>query len=114
MNAEIYDALIAAGAPEDKARSASIAIDQEIQSSKSHVHRIEKDFNTRAQKTEDNLRGDIKKIELEIKRIEAELKVDIKRVEAQVHNLDKNMAVMKWMLGIVMIATVFPLIKDLF
>ena len=67
MNAEIYDALIAAGAPED------------------------------------NLRGDIKKIELEIK-----------RVEAQVHNLDKNMAVMKWMLGIVMIATVFPLIKDLF
>ena len=97
MNAEIYDALIAAGAPEEKARSASIALDQEIQSSKSHVRRIEKDFNTRAQKTEDNLRGDIKKIELEIKRI-----------EAQVHNLDKNMAVMKWMLGIVMIATVFP------
>ena len=106
MNAEIYDALIAAGAPEEKARSASIALDQEIQSSKSHVRRIEKDFNTRAQKTEDNLRGDIKKIELEIKNIE----LDIKNIEARIHSLDKDTTVIKWMLGVVIAATVIPLV----
>ena len=43
----------------------------------------------------------------DIDRVEKKLTSDIKRLE-------KEMAVMKWMLGVVMVATVFPLIKDLF
>ena len=92
MNAEIYDALIAAGAPEEKARSASVALVKEIQDNKG--------------KTEDSLRGDIKKIELEIKNIE----LDIKNIEARIHSLDKDTTVIKWMLGVVIAATVIPLV----
>ena len=92
MNAEIYDALIAAGAPEEKARSASVALVKEIQDNKG--------------KTEDSLRGDIKKIELEIKNIE----LDIKNIEGRIHSLDKDTTVIKWMLGVVIAATVIPLV----
>ena len=51
MNSEMYDALVAAGAPEDKARDASIAMVQEslatkgdIEWVKADIHRIEKEL----------------------------------------------------------------------
>ena len=67
MNVEIYDALISAGAPDDKARAAAIALSEESLPTKSDIARIEKEF-----------------------------------------------SVVKWMLALVIAATVIPLIRDLF
>ena len=67
MNAEMYDALIAAGAPEEKARAAAIAMSEENLATKADIHRIEKDL-----------------------------------------------TLIKWMLALVIAATVIPLIRDLF
>ena len=67
MNTEMYDALIAAGAPEDKARAAAVAMAEESLATKGDIYRIE-----------------------------------------------KELAVIKWMLGLVVVATVFPLLRDLF
>ncbi len=73
MNSEMYDALIAAGAPEDKARNASIAMVQESLATKG----------------------------------------DIDAVKADIHRIEKELAVIKWMLVLVIAATVIPLIRDL-
>lgn len=44
MNAEMYDALIAAGAPEEKARAAAISMAEESLATKADIHRIEKEL----------------------------------------------------------------------
>ncbi len=44
MNAEMYDALRAAGAPEDKARAAAIAISEESLATKSDIVRLGREF----------------------------------------------------------------------
>ena len=67
MNAEMYDALIAAGAPDDKARAAAIAISEDSLATKSDINRLEREF-----------------------------------------------TVIKWMLALVIVATVIPLFRDLF
>jgi len=41
MNAEMYDALIAAGAPEDKARAAAVAMSEESLATKGDIARVE-------------------------------------------------------------------------
>ena len=66
MNAEMYDALIAAGAPEDKARSAAVAISEESLATKADITRLE-----------------------------------------------WELTVIKWMLALVIVATVIPLFRDL-
>ena len=66
MNAEMYDALIAAGAPEDKARAAAVAISEESLATKGDIARLERDL-----------------------------------------------SIVKWMLALVIAATVIPLIRDL-
>ena len=65
--AEVYDAFLAAGAPEDKARSAAQAITSETLATKSDITRIE-----------------------------------------------KELLVVKWMLGIVIVAVVIPVVQDIF
>ena len=72
MNAEMYDALISAGAPEDKARNAAKAISEESLATKK----------------------DISRIDVRLTSIEGELKL------------------VKWMLALVIVATVIPLIRD--
>ena len=138
MNAEMYDVLIAVGAPEEKARAASIAMVYEMHASKNDVHRVEKELKADIKRTETELKANIQRVETELKadiqrvekefkvdiqraekelkadiqRVEVELRADIKRVETQVHGLNANMAVVKWMLALVIVATVIPLIKD--
>lgn len=65
MNAEMYDALLAAGAPEDKARAAAISMSEESLATKKDIARLEKDL-----------------------------------------------SVIKWMLALVIAATVIPLMRD--
>lgn len=67
MNAEMYDALVAAGAPEGKARAAAVSM------------------------SEDSLAT----------------KADIRRLE-------KELAVIKWMLALVIATTAIPLIRQFF
>ena len=67
MVSEVYDALVAAGAPEDKARAAAIAVSEE---------------------------------QLATKRDMSEIKAELK--------------IVKWMLGVVIVVTVVPALKDLF
>ena len=66
MNAEMYDALVAAGAPEDKARAAATAMSQDSLATKADIARLERDL-----------------------------------------------MILKWMLALVIAATVIPLIRDL-
>ncbi len=66
MNAEMYDALIAAGAPDDKARAAAASLSEENLATKGDIHRLE-----------------------------------------------KELIVIKWMLALVIAATVVPLARDL-
>ena len=103
MNAEIYDALIAAGAPVEKAQTAAVALAREIQDNKSETIRVEKQLTANLQNTKSDLKN-------EIQRVEKELKAEIQDVKAEVHSLDKSMAVIKWMLGVVIAATVIPLV----
>jgi hypothetical protein len=44
MNAEMYDALVAAGAPEDKARAAAASMAEESLATKGDINRIEKEL----------------------------------------------------------------------
>jgi hypothetical protein len=44
MNAEMYDALVAAGAPEDKARAAAASMTEESLATKGDINRIEKEL----------------------------------------------------------------------
>ena len=84
MNAEMYDALIAAGAPEAKARSAAIAISEESLATKSDVGRVE-----------------------------GLLKTEIARVENRMTAIEGKLTLLQWMLALVVAATVIPLFRDL-
>lgn len=66
MNSEMYDALIAAGAPEDKARAAAVSLAEESLATKADIQRIE-----------------------------------------------KELAIIKWMLALVIVSTVIPFIRSL-
>ncbi len=72
MNAEMYDALIAAGAPEDKARDAAKAITEESLATKK----------------------------------------DISRIDMRLTAIQGELTLIKWMLALVIAATVIPLVRQ--
>lgn len=76
MNRELYDALLEAGASEDKAGDAAVSMTEADQATKGDVIRAET-----------NLKASITKLE-------------------------KEMMVMKWMIGLVLATTTIPLIKQ--
>ena len=82
MIAELYDALLAAGAPEDKARKAAEAMT------------APEGFGPRFVRIE----GDIS----ELKRDVSELKQDVSELKRDVAELKRDALLTKWMLGFVL------------
>lgn len=80
MVVELYDALVSAGAPEEKARSAAQAMSEESLATKADIAKLER-----------ATRADIAKLERNIAKVEREL------------------SVVKWMTGAI-IAGVFSLV----
>ena len=86
MIAEIYDALIAAGAPEDKARKAAEAV-AGYEAYEARLARIEADI------------GELKRDVAELKRDIAELRRDVSGMEGRLSGLRGDVLLLKWMLG---------------
>jgi predicted RNase H-like nuclease (RuvC/YqgF family) len=89
MIAELYDALIAAGSPEDKARKAAEAM-AGYEAYEGRFIRIEADI------------GELKRDVGELKRDVAELKRDVAELKRDVAELKRDNLLMKWMLGFVL------------
>src|SRR5436190_3842286 len=83
MVAELYDALIAAGSPDDKARKAAEAM-AGFDAYQQRFVRIESDIST--------LRQDV-----------AELKRDVAELKRDVTELKRDGFLMKWMIGFVLL-----------
>lgn len=92
MISELYEALINAGATEEKAREAAVALSAENLNSKDNVAEV---------KTE--LASDIaeldKKLSGKITELDQRLSGEIAGVKKDLAELDKKMAVMQWMMG---------------
>ena len=91
MIAELYDALIAAGSPEDKARKAAEAM-AGYEAYEGRFIRIEADIG-------------------ELKRDVAELKRDVAELKRDVVELKRDNLLVKWMLGFVLAFQVAMFIK---
>ena len=98
MIAELYDALIAAGSPEDKARKAAEAM-AGFEAFEGRFIRIEADI------------GELKRDVGELKRDVAELKRDVAELKRDVAELKRDNLLMKWMLGFVLAFQVAMFIK---
>ena len=113
MISELYEALIDAGASEEKARGAAQALSAENLNSKDNVAEV---------KTE--LAGDIagldQKLSGRITALDQKLSGEIAGVKKDLTTLDKKMAVMQWMLGTTLagvaaiLASVVPILVKLF
>jgi predicted RNase H-like nuclease (RuvC/YqgF family) len=89
MIAELYDALLAAGSPEDKARSAAEAM-AGYEAYEGRFIRIESDI------------AELKRDVADLKRDVAEIKRDISGIEGRLSRLKGDALLMKWMLGFVL------------
>lgn len=111
MISEVYDAFRSVGVPEDKARAAAEALSEEQLATKADIAKTEQALRADVIKSEQALRAEIAKSEqalrIEMTKMDQALRADISRLE-------KEILVIKWMLGLVIVAVVIPLIKSLF
>ena len=102
MISELYEALIDAGASEEKAREAAVALSAENLNSKDNVAEVKAE-----------LAGDIAGLDQKLSGEIAETRKDI-------HKLQLEMAVLKWMVGAALagiaaiLASVVPILVKLF
>ena len=102
MISELYEALINAGATEEKAREAAVALSAENLNSKDTIAEVKAE-----------LAGDIAALD-------EKLSGEIAGVKKDLTTLDKKMAVMQWMLGTTLagiaaiLASVVPILVKLF
>ncbi len=104
MNLEIYDALIQSKFPEKPARTIAVV--------------LEKETKKEAQEVNINLSKEIreakKELKAEIQGVKTELKAEIQEGRGDTIKLQKEMLLVKWMLGLIIIAVVIPLVERLF
>ena len=113
MISELYEALINAGATEEKAREAAVALSAENLNSKDTMAEVKAE-----------LAGDIagldQKLSGKITELDQRLSGEIAGVKKDLAALDKKMAVMQWMLGTTLagvaaiLASVVPILVKLF
>ena len=102
MISELYEALINAGASEEKAREAAVALSAENLNSKDTIAEVKAE-----------LAGDIAGLD-------EKLSGEIAGVKKDLATLDKKMAVMQWMLGTTLagvaaiLASIVPILVKLF
>ena len=98
MNVEIYDALLQAKFPEKPARTIATVLDRETNSIE-----VKTDLKENVQGVKTDLKEDIK-----------EVKADIKTLDKRFQNLEKQIVLIKWMLGVVIVAVVIPILQNIF
>jgi len=99
---ELYDALIEAGASEEKARAASRAIaDME-----GHFAKIESDISQLDQKVERDISRLDQKIEREISRLDQKIEMRVSELRSHVDqrftNVEGSLRLHNWMLGTIL------------
>ena len=96
MIREVYEALREAGTSEERAISASEAIEKGRQATKDDIHKLEL-----------KLRDVEIKLEKQIQSTREELKSDMQKMRTQI-------ILVKWMSAVVIAATVIPFLRDIF
>ena len=117
MISELYEALINAGATEEKAREAAVALSAENLNSKDNVAEVKAEL-------ADDIAGLDEKLSARITALDEKLSGKIaeldQRLSGRIAELDKKMAVMQWMVGAALagiaaiLASVVPILVKLF
>ena len=121
MISEVYSAFRTAGVPEQDARKAAEALSSENLATKNDITEVKQDI-TEVKQDITEVKQDIIEVKQEITELKQELTNNITEVDqrltgniTEVRNdiaqLQREMAVVKWMLGIVIAAQVLPLLK---
>ena len=106
MISELYEALINAGATEEKARQAAVALSAENLNSKDTIAEVKAE-----------LAGDIAGLD---EKLSARITALDEKLSGKIATLDKKMAVMQWMLGTTLagvaaiLASIVPILVKLF
>ncbi len=122
MNLEIYDALIQSKFPEKPARTIAVVLEKETKKEAREVNinlskeirEAKKELKAEIQEVKAELRGEIQGVKTELKAEIQEVKVEIQGVRGDIIKLQKEMLLVKWMLGLIIIAVVIPLVERLF
>ena len=100
MISEVYSAFRTAGVPEQDARKAAEALSSENLATKKDITEVKQDITELKQELTNN-----------ITEVDQRLTGNITEVRTDIAQLQREMAVVKWMLGIVIAAQVLPLLK---
>lgn len=96
MISEVYSAFRTAGVPEQDARKAAEALSSENLATKNDITEVKQE---------------ITEVKQDITEVDQRLTGNITEVRNDIAQLQREMAVVKWMLGIVIAAQVLPLLK---
>lgn len=120
MISEVYAAFKEAGIPEDKARSAAESLSAENLATKSDINRIDNSL-TKLDDNVSKLVGDVTTMKTDVNMLDngltklvgdvTTLKSDVKDINNQLKKQDKELLIIKWMLGLIVSIQVIPLIK---
>ena len=128
MISEVYNAFLAGGTPEAEARKAAEALSSENLSTKGDIAEVKEELTGRIAGVEQKLTRDIAEVKEELTRniaaveerlnhkidaVKEELNHKIDGLRSDIVKLDRDMAVMKSLLLIILAAQVIPLLKAL-
>ena len=100
MISELYEALINAGATEEKAREAAVALSAENLNSKDTIAEVKAE-----------LAGDIAALD---EKLSGRITALDQKLSGKIAELDKNMAVLKWMMGATLTGVAAIIVKIFF
>ena len=117
MISEVYNAFLAGGTPEAEARKAAEALSSENLSTKGDIAEVKEELTGRITAVEQKLTRDIaateEKLNGKIDEVREALTRKIDGLRSDIVKLDRDMAVMKSLLLIILAAQVIPLLKAL-
>ena len=102
MIAELYEALVDAGASEGKAKEAAQVLSTENLATKSDITELDAKLSGQTAELDQRLSGQIAKLDTKLSELD-------QRLSPKIVKLDRDMAVMKWMLGTTMTGVAFIL-----
>ncbi len=118
MNLEIYDALIQSKFPEKPARTIAVVLEKETkkeaQEVKINLSEEIREVKAEIREAKKELKAEIQEVRGEIQEVKTELRGEIQEVRGDTIKLQKEMLLVKWMLGLIIIAVVIPLVERLF
>ena len=129
MISEVYDAFRSAGVPEDKARAAAEALSEDQLATKADIARLERVTTGEIARLGQVTTGEIARLERvttgeiakqrqetasDIAKLREVTIADIAKLRESTTAVEKEIVVMKWMFGLVIVAVVVPLVKSFF